>query len=193
MNKKSNLLTYLITLACGIALIVLNGREKLFDAIAILIGIVFLLLGAVSLIGALHLRKSEKQAGIRPNVPLIVVSAGALALGLLMVIIPTFFVHYLVYAIGVVLVLCGAIQLANLIPGMRTFGLSGFYLSAPVICILAGIVIMILGPAKILDFLAILAGIVMVVYSLNGLVATGVLSSKMHGNKTGEREVVNIE
>lgn len=193
MDKKSYLLTYLVTLAGGIALIVLNGREKLFDAIAIIIGVVFLLLGAISMIGALHLRKSEKQAGIRPDIPMTVVSAGALALGLLMVIVPSFFVRYLVYAIGVALMLCGAMQLVNLIPARRFSGLSGYYLCAPVLCLVAGIVIMILGPDRILDFLAMLAGIVMLIYSANGLVITVALSSRMKTPEDGGREVVNIE
>ncbi len=78
MNNKSYLVTYLITLVGGIALVVLNGRARLFDAIAVLIGIIFLVLGVVSLLGSFRLTKADKAAGRKPSVSLAVASAGAL-------------------------------------------------------------------------------------------------------------------
>ena len=72
MNNKSYLVTYLITLVGGIALVVLNGRARLFDAIAVLIGIIFLVLGVVSLLGSFRLTKADKAAGRKPSVSLAV-------------------------------------------------------------------------------------------------------------------------
>lgn len=192
MNNKTYLLTYLITFIGGVLLVVLNSRERLFEALAIIVGIVFLVLGLVSFIGSLNLGRAARQAGAKPNPLFSIVSAGAFALGLLMVIMPDFFVKYLVYAIGVVLIFFGGMQLYNFIPGMRSYGLSGYFLSVPVLSVVAGAVIMILGPDKVLNFLALLCGIVMLVYSLNGLVGYYALNSRMKTKGKDGSEVVDI-
>ncbi len=192
MNNKSYLVTYLITLVGGIALVVLNGRARLFDAIAVLIGIIFLVLGVVSLLGSFRLTKADKAAGRKPSVSLAVASAGALGLGLLMVFAPGLFIHYLVYVIGIVLILCGVLQLYNFVPSMRSFGLSWLYLGIPAVCMLAGVLIMILGPAKVMNFMALLTGSVLIVYSLNGFVGYLAAAKLMKSAKAGP-ELVDVK
>lgn len=168
MNNKSFVYTYLFTLIGGVLLIILHDREKIFEAMCIIIGIGFLVLGVLSMLSAVFISKKAVSAGVKRSPALIAVSGASLILGLLMVIVPEFFVHYLVYAMGVLLVVCGVIQLCNFMPEMRGLGFSGFFLAAPVICLAAGMLVFVIGAEKILDVLALMTGIVLVIYSING-------------------------
>lgn len=168
MNNKSFIYTYLFTLIAGVLLIVLHGREKIFEGMCIILGIGFLVLGILSLLSAVFISDKARQAGIKRSPVLIIVSGASFILGLLMVMAPAFFVNYLIYAMGALLVLCGVIQLCNFMPDIRTLGLSGWFLTAPVLSIGFGVAVFVIGAEKILNVLALVTGIVLVVYSING-------------------------
>lgn len=168
MNNKTYVYTYLFTLIGGVLLLVLHSRADLFDGIAIIIGIVFLVLGILNLVGNLFISSEARAAGVRRSPSLIFVSAGAFILGLLMVIVPHFFVAYLVYMFGIILIVCGVMQVMNFTPNRRSLGFSFWWFSTPVLSIIAGVVVICLGADRILNILAILTGIVLIVYSLNG-------------------------
>lgn len=170
MNNKTYIYTYLFTLLGGILLVILHNRAQLFDAISILVGIAFLTIGLLTMMSALFLSSAQRAAGMKRSPGLIVVSAAALILGLLMTIVPSFFVHYLVYAFGIIMIICGVIQIYNFLPGMKTIGLSGLFLAMPVISIAIGVGVIVVGAEKILDIMALLTGIVLIVYSINGFV-----------------------
>lgn len=168
MNNKSFIYTYLFTLIGGVLLIILHGRDKIFEGMCIILGIGFLVLGVLSLLSAIFISNKARAAGAKRSPALIIVSGASFILGLLMVIVPDFFVQYLVYAMGVLLVLCGVIQLCNFMPNIRGLGFSGLFLAAPIACLATGILIFVIGAEKILNVLALLTGIVLVVYSVNG-------------------------
>lgn len=168
MNNKSFIYTYLFTLIGGVLLIILHNRGQIWEALSIVLGIGFLVLGILSLLSAVFISSKARAVGAKRSPALIIVSGASFILGLLMVIAPKFFVDYLVYAMGVLLVLCGVIQLCNFMPNMRGLGFSGFFLAAPVACLATGILIFVIGAEKIRDVLALVTGIVLVIYSLNG-------------------------
>lgn len=170
MNNKSFIYTYLFTLIGGVLLLILHGRDKIFEGMCIILGVGFLVLGILSLLSAVFISDKARAAGAKRSPALIIVSGASFILGLLMVLVPAFFVSYLVYAMGVLLVLCGVIQLCNFMPNMRGLGFSGYFLVAPVLSLFAGILIFVIGAEKILNSLAILTGVVLVIYSLNGFV-----------------------
>lgn len=168
MNNKSYIYTYLFTLIGGLLLIILHQRAQIFEAICIVIGIGFLILGLLSLMSAVFISNKARAAGTKRSPALITVSSASLILGLLMVIVPGFFVNYLVYALGLLLLICGVIQLCNFMPGMSGLGLSRLYIIAPSLSIVAGLLVFIIGADKILDSLALVTGIVLTIYSING-------------------------
>lgn len=170
MNNKNYVYTYLFTLIAGVLLIILHNRAQIFEAICIILGVGFLVLGILSLMSAIFISNKAKAAGVKRSPALIIVSAASFILGLLMVVVPTFFINYLVYAFGIILLLCGIIQLCNFMPRMSGLGFSRLFLIAPVLCMLAGILIFVIGAEKILNSLALMTGIVLAVYSINGFV-----------------------
>lgn len=138
MNNKSFIYTYLFTLIGGVLLLILHGRDKIFEGMCIILGVGFLVLGILSLLSAVFISDKARAAGAKRSPALIIVSGASFILGLLMVLVPAFFVSYLVYAMGVLLVLCGVIQLCNFMPNMRGLGFSGYFLVAPVLSLFAG-------------------------------------------------------
>jgi len=170
MNNKSYIYTYLFTLIGGLLLIILHQRAQIFEAICIVLGIGFLTLGLLSLMSAVFISNKARAAGAKRSPALIIVSAASLILGLLMVIVPGFFVNYLVYALGLLLLVCGVIQLCNFMPGMSGLGFSRLFIIAPSLSVLAGILVFVIGADKILDSLALVTGIMLTIYSINGFV-----------------------
>ena len=167
MNNKTYLLTYLFTLLGGVLLVCLKGRGELFSGISIVLGVVFLLIGVLTMVGNLSLSKTAREAGMKTSPAVILVSVASMVLGLIMVLEPGVFVKYVIYLIGLLLILCGVVQLFNFLPSMRRLGFSWYFLPMPIVSIGVGITVMVLGP-EVANILALLTGIVMIVYSING-------------------------
>lgn len=168
MNNKTYLYTYLFTLIAGVLLILLKDRSDIFTAISIVVGVLFLVIGVLTMIGNLKLSKAQKAAGMKSNPWQILASGASIILGLMMVIKPDLFVHLVVYALGVVLILCGIIQLANFLPQYRSLRFDWYFLIVPVLAIGFGVTVFVLGAAKIADLMALITGITLTVYSING-------------------------
>lgn len=170
MNNKSYLFSYLITLAGGILLLVLKDRQDLFTYATILVGILFLVPGLLCLIRAIFPSRAMRMSGEGVSIPLLITASAATIFGLLLVIVPETFVHLMVYAMGLLLICCGVIQIFNFAPGMSRLGFSPWFLTVPVLSAICGVVVIIIGPEKLLNLLALITGIALVVYSLNGLI-----------------------
>ncbi|MBD5230682.1 MAG: hypothetical protein HDS66_00725 [Bacteroidales bacterium] len=192
MNNKSYLYSYLLTLIGGVLLVVMQGRENLFQAIAIIVGLLFLIPGIATLFRVFFPSKVAKMAGERPGAGLVVVAAASTIFGIILVVAPHLFVNFMVYAFGTLLIICGLVQLFNFLPGLSNLGLPKWYLATPILSVLIGILIMVIGADKILNILALITGIVLIVYSVNGLIGFTDRSKRVkHGGVTGR--VVNIE
>lgn len=187
MNNKTYLYTYLFTLIGGVLLVVLQDRAGLFDAITVLVGILFLVPGLLSFLRAFFPSKAAVMAGEKRSTALIIVSVAAVVFGLLLIVVPELFNHFIVYAFGILMMLTGLMQLFNFMPSMRSLGFPWWYLATPLLCMCIGVVIMVLGPGRVLDILALLTGIVLIVYSINGLTGYFDRSSRVKkGGNTGQ-------
>lgn len=170
MKNISYVYTYLFTLIAGVLLIILHNRSEIFEAISIVLGVCFLIAGVMSLINTAITTKQAKAEGARISPTYIIVSGATVFFGLLMVIHPTMFVNYLMYAIGAVMIIVGLVQLFNFMPRMSDIGFSRLFLIVPCLSILAGIIVFMAGADTIKDVLALLTGIVLTVYSVNGFI-----------------------
>lgn len=192
MNNKSYLYSYLLTLIGGILLVVLQGRADLFKAITIIVGILFLIPGLMSLIRAVFPPKSAKLAGEKPSAGLIIVSAAAMIFGIVLIAAPHIFINFMVYAFGTLLIICGIVQLMNFMPAINSLGFPKLYLATPILSLCIGILVMVIGAEKILNVLALVTGIVLIVYSLNGLAGYFDRTKRLKGGGvTGK--IVNVE
>lgn len=194
MKNKNFIYTYLFTLIGGVLLIILNNRSGIFEAMSIVLGIGFLVIGILSLISAVFISDKAREVGIKRSPALIIVSGASLILGLLMVITPTFFVNYLIYTIALLMILVGIIQLCNFMPSRSAIGLSPYFMIVPSLSILAGIIVFCVRAEVIKDCLALMTGIVLTVYSINGFV--GYFSHRsLYKTKGGDdvRDIVTIK
>lgn len=190
--SKSYLYTYILTLIGGIALIVLHGSVNLFEAIVIIIGILFLVPGLITLIKVLFPSKTAKATGSNPGGAAAVLASAASIFGILLIVQPHLFTNFLVYAFGILLILCGIGQLMNFGPSMKELSFPWYFMATPILCIGIGAVIIVLGAENIMSVLSLVTGIVLTVYGINGLIGyTDRYKRIKHGGATGN--IVDIE
>ncbi len=170
-NNKTYVLTYLFTLIGGVLLTIFHSRADILELIIILIGILFLLPSIFSIIGGLvSFHYFRKNGGKRYNwLPLIPAVAGII-FGMILMIRPDIFKNYLIITFGILLILCGLIQLFNHFSNKGLIKISGYYLIIPSLTTLFGIFILILGPEKIGNIVTFWTGIALICYSINGLI-----------------------
>lgn len=169
MKNTSFLWSYLIALMGGAALVVFNRDVNLFRTIVIIIGIVFILATLLMLGGIFFPGKKAKEAGVRVNPVIWGPIIGGGIFGILLVAMPDFFVHYLIYTFGLLLIVCGIIQISDVSSGMRHESLSAWFLAMPLVSVVAGVAVIILGPDKVQDIVVLLTGIILICYGINGI------------------------
>lgn len=182
MKSRNVLLIYLFALVGGIILMIMHNRAQLFEGIAVAAGILFIVScsyilltwiisysrrcsKAVSHAEELDRRTMRSQQGL-----MLISVAGGIAFGILMVCNPAFFVNYLIYTFGVVMILCGLSQLAFTIPGMRLLAVNRWWLLPPLLVITSGVTVFILGPDAVKDIITMLTGIVLTAFGIEGFI-----------------------
>lgn len=166
MKSKSLIWTYLFSLAAGILLIVFSGSGSIFRSIVVALGFLFLVPSIVALVMSIWPPKDDK--GTRElKWYLIFTSALGVAFGVLLLAIPSFFVQWIVYTLAAILIFCGIAGIVF----MRAGDLpdADWYMYAlPVLTLICGLVIVFVGPGATEKVIALLAGIFLTVYSING-------------------------
>ena len=105
------LVSSLCALVIGILLV--TWPDVAVSYLVITIGVLFLIPGLVGLFSYLALLNKSKADAPRPVFP--IVALGSTLFGVWLIIMPSFFVGVLMYVLGILLVLGGISQLANLI------------------------------------------------------------------------------
>ncbi len=179
MQQKSILMTYLFALIGGILLSILHSRANLFEGIVIVIGVLFIIPCLYTLFCMLidyfkYKRQKRDNAGETVKVfssarwLALVPIVGGICFGTFLVSQPGFFVAYLIYTFGAVMALCGLVQGGYMIFIIRDFRLSWWWITIPTLAFLAGVAVFVLGAEKIESTVALITGIVLILYSING-------------------------
>ncbi len=183
MQQRSILMIYLFALIGGILLTILHSRANLFEGIVVVIGVLFIVPCLYMLFGLIvdYLRyKRMKKAGEEIPVShdfkslrwlMLVPIVGGLLFGLFLVMQPVFFVKYLIYTFGAVMFLCGLTQSLFLISAIRYYHVSAWWIVVPLIVMLAGVAVFIVGAEKIESAITLLTGIMLILYSVNGFIS----------------------
>ena len=151
----------IFALILGILLVV--WPDVAINYLVITIGILFLIPGLISLIGYFSGSNREERKTIFP-----IVGLGSILFGLLLMIIPAFFVSILMYILGFVLILGGIQQISSLISARKWASVPlGFY-AVPVLILIAGIIVLV-NPFTVASAAFVLLGISSIVYSLSEL------------------------
>jgi uncharacterized membrane protein HdeD (DUF308 family) len=210
MNNRSYLLIYLFALIGGILLVAFHAQANIFEAIIMGSGIIFLIPCGLLLIDSIYSyikrKKEPKEISTdeyensvgtptkskRDNRWIVIIPAiGGLIFGILLISMPDFFVKYLIYTFGIILLIFGIIQLSMVCISMRSIHMSGWYLCISIITILAGFGIFAIGAERIANTVTLITGIVLICYSINGVVGYFQREYKIskRENKTGQEEI----
>jgi membrane protein HdeD len=132
------LVSSLCALVIGILLV--TWPDVAVSYLVITIGVLFLIPGLVGLFSYLALLNKSKADAPRPVFP--IVALGSTLFGVWLIIMPSFFVGVLMYVLGILLVLGGISQLANLIAARSFMPVPfGVYI-VPVLILAAGITVL---------------------------------------------------
>lgn len=164
-NSSSSWLTIAVTAVVGILLIVWHARLDVLQWIIVAMGIVLALPGAYSVISSLGSR--GKTDGSSSPISGTVAGIGAVALGLWMVINPTFFVGLLAYLFAAILIVYGVLQLIIVAYWSRPFVLSGWFYVIPVLLIVGGVVILCTTVRTMNSVVVLVTGIMLVASAIN--------------------------
>ncbi|MDE5653462.1 MAG: tetraspanin family protein [Muribaculaceae bacterium] len=180
MKGKNYLIAYFSALVIGILLLIYHNREQLYNSLVIAIGALVAIPSLVLMIMELCRKRpadsaseSAKAQYHATNWATVIVGIAGLVLGVWMVCSPAFFIKAIIYTLGAILILVGALQVVAIIQASRPLPPMAFWFVVPVICLIAGVVVVVLGPEKIASAAGLVAGICLVVYAANGFAATG--------------------
>lgn len=169
MKSKTLIWTYLFSLAAGVLLIVFSGNGSIFRSIVIALGVLFLVPSIVALV--MSCLPAKDDSGARElKWYLIFTSALGVAFGIMLLAIPSFFVQWIVYTLAAILIFCGIAGIIFMRAGDLP-GADGWLYTLPVLTLVCGLVIIFVGPGATERVIALVAGIFLTVYSLNGLCA----------------------
>ena len=169
---QSSIFRALCSIVIGILL--LKYPDNSVTWLTMAIGILFLLSGIIALISYWNAKRHAGEytiidaeghviSGTQPAFPL--VGIGSVLLGLTLVLAPGMFVHWLMYILGAMLILGSINQLIVLVVARRYGSISTFFWIAPIVLLIAGILIFV-KPMKSAELPMIILGWCMLVYGV---------------------------
>lgn len=176
MKIGNYIVSYVSALVIGILLLIFHDQPTLYNTVVIVIGALIAIPALILLIANLFSKTKEgKGAGYASAVKWITVaiSAVGMALGLWMVCNPGFFINIIIYVLGAILLIAGILQMFSIYQAARPMHPAMFWFIVPIISIAAGLVIICLGPEKVVHFAGLVTGIVLVIYAVNGFASAG--------------------
>lgn len=173
MKKTSSLIAYLAALVIGIILLSLHEQVNLLLGVVIAIGVLITIPSFIMLISCFIGKKDEYGNRNFPGWYTVVVAIAGLVLGVWMLCMPQTFESWMVYTLGVVLVLVGAAQLVFIYSASKPFGANPWWYCVPILVLAGGFILIFLGPEGTNVWATITTGILLIVYAANGLASLG--------------------
>ena len=164
MNTRSNIVTSILILIVGVVFIFMQSREDVLHAIVLILGILFIAASVLNLImlyaGKTHANSSSGR------ISGVLASGAALALGIWMAVSPGAIINVIVYAFAVLLILGGLYHLYVLAYGYRPLRFPGWLYIFPAVLVIAGVTMLIVGGPQIQNYIVLITGIAMVIFSV---------------------------
>ena len=131
-------LSSICALIIGLLLVVWPGQAIIY--LVLTIGVLFLLPGLFGLVSYVLTARKRKEAGY--SVPFPIIALGSTLFGIWLIVMPDFFVTSLMYVLGVLLVLAGVSQLANLAAARSSVHVPWGVYVIPLLVLVAGLVVL---------------------------------------------------
>lgn len=164
MKSNNNVLVNVLILIVGIVFIFMQSRENVINAIVIITGLLFVASGVINLIMTFSSRRPD---GSGRGIPGTLACVAAVALGLWMALEPSSLVNIIVYIFAGLLILGGAFHIYQLSYGYAPLRFPGWMYIFPTVLIVAGATILFLGAANVVNYIVLITGIAMVIFSVN--------------------------
>lgn len=171
MVMKSKNLTYtgVITLILGILLIFMKGAA--ISAVVMVMGVFFLVAAILNVYFAFKKYSNPVVS--------ILTAIGAIVLGLWLLFDPEGFTAILVYVFAGLMILAGLYHICMLAFGFEDTKFPFAFYIMPILLVLAGCVILIIGSERMMNAIVLVTGIALIIYSVcNFLEAAGESSYK---------------
>ncbi len=184
MKAKPYLLTYIFALLTGVLLLVFTGHTDLFRWMVIVVGILLVLPSLVLVIDGLVPRKNPDGTKIQKPWYIVMLGVAGIVVGVVLLCLPAFFAAYIVYTLGVLLILFGLVQIVYTSVASSLVGTNRWFYLPPWLTLIAGIVVVCLGPRIVENAITIITGIFLIVYSVNGLMQMNDNRRRIHRRET---------
>ncbi len=161
---KNTIVRSIVAIIIGVVLI--KWPRLAPNMIIIIIGILFIIPGAITLIN--YWIHRSKEGNKLPSY-IMIESIGSILLGACMALIPEFFTAFFMYCLGFLLILGSLIQIISLINMRHITSISLYYYMAPILILIAGIII-ILNPFETQDAILIMFGVCSIIYGLTEVI-----------------------
>lgn len=157
-------LSNICALIIGLLLVVWPGQAIIY--LVLTIGVLFLLPGLFGLVSYVMTARKRRQVGVSSPFP--IVALGSTLFGIWLIVMPAFFVTSLMYVLGVLLVLAGISQLANLTAVRSSVHIPGGIYVVPLLVLAAGLVVL-FNPFAAAEIPFMILGCSFIVYALMDL------------------------
>ena len=170
-NSGSNWLTILVVFIAGVLLIAWHSRIDILQWVVILVGITLIVPALYSFIIALgRKRRGEgKETGRTARTSTLWAAVAAIALGVWMVVGPSFFAGLLAYIFGAILVLYGIYHIVMMSYWLKPLVFPFWFYVIPVLMIGAGIVILASSVREMNSVVVLITGIALVASAVNSV------------------------
>ena len=189
--------------AIVMGLLLIRFPDNTLTGIVVAVGVLFLISGVASIASYVVARResvSEVEvydaqgrqiAGMRPLFP--VVGVGSVLLGLILALRPIVFVSWLMYIIGIVLVMAAMLQLVSFFAARRIPVVSWLFAVCPMALLLTGLFVL-LYPMQSAELPLLILGWCMVLYGVTEYVnETKYYLNRRRARKQAEREAAGEE
>ena len=172
MKSKFNLLTNLLVLIVGIVLVSFHAREKVLESLVVIVGILFVIPSLITIIYTLT-KKNEATFGAFS----IISAAGALALGIALICVPSFFLNIIIMSFAILLIVIGVFNLWTMLSARNVVKYNIALYIVPVLLLVGGIVLLIVPGDVIQNIIVLVFGLALIVFAINSL-ATDYIKEK---------------
>lgn len=174
MKKGFNWLTVLMMFVAGVLLIIWHARLDVLSWVVMAVGVMLIVPGVYDFVkglrgGSSKSPQSPSQVPAVNTAPTIVVSVAAVALGIWMLVNPSFFVGVLAYAFGALLIFIGIYHIVTIAYWARDLKLPGFLYVVPALLIVTGLVILFSSVHTLQSVVVLIMGIALVASAVNSL------------------------
>lgn len=180
----------MLALGVGVALCVMWRRQDILQLIVYLIGGLFALTGFINFLVSTH-RRRNNTAGTGATFAGTTSGIGGMCIGAAMLLIPSFFVGIIVYALAVILIIAGLWHIYILGYGFAPLKFPGWFYIFPVLVIVEGVVILCAGSVRAsADIVVLMTGIGITVYAATSILELVTAGFKGRGAVAADQSLI---